>query len=156
MRRLRWRNPKAPSRARVFAISSPITVSMLAPITGRPASRPAARGMLRSTSRRVRTGLLWGRTRKSSKVRPWKRASLSVMGCLAVLGEPLDHADERPPPGRKRVGHLVHEGPHEEDPAAVHLEEVLLGEGVGDGGGVEPLPLVVDRDLEGALGEGEL
>ena len=69
-RQLRWRKPIPPSRARVLAISSPTTVSMLAPSTGRARSRPATSGIARPTSRRVRTGLCCGRKRKSSNVRP--------------------------------------------------------------------------------------
>ena len=53
---LRCRKPRPPSRARVFAISSPTTVSMFAPTTGRARARPGTSGMVRSTWRRVATG----------------------------------------------------------------------------------------------------
>src|SRR5437899_8004964 len=56
----------------------------------------------------------------------------------------LHHGHDRPSLRGERVGYVVHELPHEEDPPAVGLEQVLRGQGVGNGVGVEAGPLVVD------------
>ena len=68
---------------------------------------------------------------------------------------PLDHLDHGAAPRRERVRHLVHELPHEEDAAAVGLQQVLLRQRVGHGGGIEPFSLVLDADLQGVLVRGE-
>ena len=68
----------------------------------------------------------------------------------AVLGlNPLDHLHHRAAPRRERVRDLIHELPHEEDPATVGLQQVLLRPRIGDGGGIEALPLVLDANLQG-------
>ncbi len=73
-----------------------------------------------------------------------------------VLGvHPLHHLHHGAAPRRERVGHLVHELPHEEDPAAAGLQQVLLRPRIGDRGGIEPLPLVLDADLQGVLVRGQ-
>jgi 4-amino-4-deoxy-L-arabinose transferase-like glycosyltransferase len=67
----------------------------------------------------------------------------------ALLGvHPLHHLHDRAAPGRERIRHLVHELPHEEDAPAVGLQQVLLRQRVGDRGGIESLPVVLDPDLE--------
>ena len=67
----------------------------------------------------------------------------------AGLGvHPLHHPDDGAPPGRERVRHLVHELAHEEDAAAVGLQQVLLRQRVGHGGGVEAVALVLHADLQ--------
>jgi 4-amino-4-deoxy-L-arabinose transferase-like glycosyltransferase len=68
---------------------------------------------------------------------------------------PLHHLDHSAAPRRERVGHLVHELTHEEDPAAVGLQQVLFRQRIGDRGGIEPLPLVLDADLQGAHVRGQ-
>jgi len=68
---------------------------------------------------------------------------------------PLQHLDHGAAPRRERVRHLVHELAHEEDPAAVGLQQVLLRQRIGNGGGVETLPLVLDADLQGVLLRGQ-
>jgi len=72
-----------------------------------------------------------------------------------LVTNPLHHLDHGAAPRRERVGHLVHELPHEEDPAAVGLQEVFLRQRIGDRGGIEPLPLVLDADLQGARVRGQ-
>jgi len=75
---------------------------------------------------------------------------------LAGLGvHPLHHLHGGPAPRRERVRDLVHELPHEEDAAAVRLQQVLFRERVGDGGGIEPFPLVLDLHLERVRRGGE-
>ncbi len=69
----------------------------------------------------------------------------------AVLGvNPLHHLHHGASPRRERIRHLVHELPHEEDPTAVGLQQVLLRQRIGDPGGIEPWPLVLDADLRAA------
>ena len=57
--------------------------------------------------------------------------------------------------GRERVAHLVHELPHEEDPAPVGLQEVLGGQRIRNFVRFEALPLILDLDLDRAVGQGE-
>lgn len=67
----------------------------------------------------------------------------------AGLGvHPLHHPDDGAAPRRERVRDLVHELPHEEDPAPVGLQQVLLGQRIGNRGGIEPRALVLHADLE--------
>jgi hypothetical protein len=82
MVQLRWRKPSAPSRASVFAISSPTTVSMFAPTMGSDSDTPGKSGIVRSTFLRELTGVCCGRNRKSSNVRPTKRGSSSFTKSL--------------------------------------------------------------------------
>ena len=86
---------------------------------------------------------------------PRGNALVRVEAAPVLSVNPLHHLDHRAAPRRERIGHLVHELPHEEDPAAVGLQQVLLRQRIGDRGGIEPLPLVLDPDLQGVLVRGE-
>jgi hypothetical protein len=85
---------------------------------------------------------------------PRGNALVRVESPLVVV-DPLDHLHDRAAPRRERVRNLVHELPHEEDPAAVGLQQVLLRQRIGDRGGIESLPLVLDADLQGVRVRGE-
>jgi 4-amino-4-deoxy-L-arabinose transferase-like glycosyltransferase len=74
----------------------------------------------------------------------------------AGLGvHPLQHPNHGAAPRGERVRDLVHELPHEEDAAPVGLQQVLLRQRVGDGAGVEALPLVLDPHLQRVRLRGE-
>ena len=68
-----------------------------------------------------------------------------------VRGTFLSMRTTVPPARRERVLDLVHELAHEEDAAAVGLQQVLGRERVGHLGGIEALALVLHLDLERAL-----
>ena len=97
-------------------------------------------------SRGLRTLVLAEGPRGNALVRV-EAAGLSV--------NPLHHLHHGAAPRRERISNLIHELPHEEDPAAVGLQQVLLRQRIGDGGGIEPLPLVLDPDLQGVLVRGQ-
>src|SRR4029453_4775282 len=66
-------------------------------------------------------------------------------------GDALQHADDRAAAGRERVLDLVHELAHEEDAAAVGLQQVLGSERVRHHAGIEALALIAHLDLERAI-----
>src|SRR5262245_44786614 len=58
----------------------------------------------------------------------------------------LDHADQHAAFFTALEGHLVHEALHQEDSAAVGLEEILRGERIGKAVWIETAPLIADDD----------
>jgi hypothetical protein len=82
-------------------------------------------------------------------------SSRSASGGTRVR-QPLHQPDHGAPPERKAVSHLVHEGPHEEDPSPEGLEQVLLRQRIGKMVGVEAHALVGHLDLEAVRLEQEL
>ena len=71
-------------------------------------------------------------------------------------GSSFHHPDDGAALRREGVGHLVHELAHEEDAAAVGLQQVLRRERVGHRRRVEALALVAHLDLERAVVDREL
>src|SRR5712691_9704555 len=88
------------------------------------------------------------RATKVSKARDVSSRESMGIGVSSSSAKALQHLDDRPPLRRKGVGDLVHELPHEEDAASVGLEQVLGGQGIGDGARVEARAIVVDQDLQ--------
>ena len=96
-------------------------------------ARRGARPRARASSPRARAG----NALVPRRIRP-----------LVLVGTRFTILHDRAAPRRERVRHLVHERPHEEDAAAVGLQQVLLGQGVGHGAGVEAGALVLHPHLE--------
>jgi hypothetical protein len=86
---------------------------------------------------------------------PRGNALVRVESALVVV-DPLHHLHDGATPRREGVRDLVHELPHEEDAAAVGLQQVLLGQRIGDGPGIESRALVLDPHLEGGGVRGQL
>ena len=81
------------------------------------------------------------------------RARASRRSCRLAQRLLLEHADDacRRAPGTSRTTSSMND-PHEEDPAAVGLQEVLLGHGIGHRLGVEARALVLRPPPRGASG----